>query len=280
MIPIWVDMGHGEHQYPEHIEHPGRLPPILDTLKDCPVRFHIREDPVLRDSTFTIKRSSKIKGDCYWTAYTADLLKRGTQMIEQACTALHTCAFVLIRPPGHHSDSTGSAEGFCHQNNAWIAVQTLKELGTKKITILDWDAHHGDGTEDCVLKGGYPDVQFCSIHAYGSGVYPGTGKAKHTSTILNIPLPVGTKSRTYERCFNDVVMPWIMKDVPEVLIVSAGYDGHWKDPMKLLELDESVFKYMSIKLKEIGCRVLFLLEGGYNPNVLAACVKATLEPWF
>ena len=280
MIPVWLDRGHEGHAIEDHLESSRRLPPIELTLKDCPVIINAREDPVAKDRAFTLKRPYKTKGDCYWTAYTADLLKRGKQMIEEACANLQTCAFVLIRPPGHHSDSTGSAEGFCHQNNAWIAVQTLKELGTKNITILDWDAHHGDGTEDNVVKGGYTDVRFCSLHAFGPGIYPETGEAKRTSTILNVPLPVGTRARSYERHFNDVVMPWILEEKVEVLIVSAGYDGHADDPMELLKLDEDVYRHMSKSLKQIGCKVLFLLEGGYNPKVLGDCVKATLEPWF
>jgi acetoin utilization deacetylase AcuC-like enzyme len=228
-------------------------------------------------------------------------------MIEEACATLISnkgscdCAFVLIRPPGHHSDNTGSAEGFCHQNNAWIAATLFQAYGLSNITILDWDAHHGDGTESYVKELGTENnnIRFCSLHAYGPDVYPGTGAELMTPTLLNVPLPVGTRTRTYMKYFHNIVMPWLNKPgigakasdsnysvgsltsnrIPGVIIVSAGYDGHREDPMELLGLDESAFKEMSAELKKFGCPVLFLLEGGYNPEVLGSCVKATLEPW-
>jgi acetoin utilization deacetylase AcuC-like enzyme len=274
-------MEHVKHETRgHHPETPRRLGPVLNALKDLPIMLHIREDPVIRDLTF---RPRQAKGDMYWTPYTTDLLKRGKEMIEEACATLMSnkggCAFVLIRPPGHHSDNTGSAEGFCHQNNAWIGATFFQNSGFSNITILDWDAHHGDGTESYVKELGKENnnIRFCSLHAYGPDVYPGTGAELMTPTLLNVPLPVGTRTRSYMKYFHNIVMPWLNK--PEVIIVSAGYDGHREDPMELLGLDESAYKEMSAELKKFGCPVLFLLEGGYNPEVLGSCVKATLEPW-
>jgi acetoin utilization deacetylase AcuC-like enzyme len=271
-------MEHVKHETRgHHPETPRRLGPVLNALKDLPIMLHIREDPVIRDLTF---RPRQAKGDMYWTPYTTDLLKRGKEMIEEACATLMSnkggCAFVLIRPPGHHSDNTGSAEGFCHQNNAWIGATFFQNCGFSNITILDWDAHHGDGTESYV-KNVDNHIRFCSLHAYGPDVYPGTGAELMTPTLLNVPLPVGTRTRSYMKYFHNIVMPWLNK--PGVIIVSAGYDGHREDPMELLGLDESAYKEMSAELKKFGCPVLFLLEGGYNPEVLGSCVKATLEPW-
>jgi len=278
MIPVWVDMEHTKHGAKSyHPERPLRLAPILHALKGLPITLYQRTDPVSEDPEFVPKPS---RGDMYWTPYTNDLLKRGKQMIEEACSTLLKeggCAFVLIRPPGHHADNTGSAEGFCHQNNAWIAATTFQACGLSNITILDWDAHHGDGTESYVKESNAEGLQFCSIHAYGPNVYPGTGTDCIGSKILNVPLPVGTRTRTYMKYFHTTVMPWIKK--PDVIIVSAGYDGHRDDPMELLGLDEFAYKEMSAELKKFGCPVLFLLEGGYNPEVLGSCVKATLDPW-
>jgi len=278
MIPVWIDTEHTKHgKRGHHPESPLRLAPIINALKGLPITLHQRTDPVIEDPEFVPKPSH---GDMYWTPYTNDLLKRGKQMIEEACSTLLKeggCAFVLIRPPGHHSDNTGSAEGFCHQNNAWLAATTFQSVGVSNITILDWDAHHGDGTESYVRATDREDIQFCSIHAYGPNVYPGTGTDCIGSKILNVPLPVGTRTRTYMKYFHTTVIPWIKK--PDVIIVSAGYDGHREDPMELLGLDESAYKEMSAELKKFGCPVLFLLEGGYNPEVLGSCVKATLEPW-
>ena len=274
-------MEHKKHEARgHHPENPRRLDPVLNALKDLPIMLHIREDPVIQDLDFMPRHTG---GDMYWTPYTTDLLKRGKEMIEEACATLLSnkggCAFVLIRPPGHHSDNTGSAEGFCHQNNAWIATTLFQSYGLSKITILDWDAHHGDGTESYVKATGTEDVRFCSLHAYGPDVYPGTGAELMTPTILNVPLPVGTRTRTYMKHFHNIVVPWLSPKKPEVIIVSAGYDGHRDDPMELLGLDESAFQEISAYLKTFGCPVLFLLEGGYNPEVLGSCVKATLDPW-
>lgn len=284
-ITLWVDMGHETHgSGTAHPEHPGRLGPILTLFETLPVRIVRWEEdvPVIRDPAYTGKKEWITKGDTYTTAYTADLLVRGKRMIEEAIEAmksLEVVSFVLVRPPGHHTNAEGLATGFCHQNNIWVAVQTLKAQGRGRILILDWDAHHGDGTEDCVLKGGYEDVRFCSLHAYGQDVYPGSGEAVNTRQILNIPFDVGTESDAYMERFNDTVMPWILNEMPEVLLVSAGYDGHKKDPMNLLHLDEQTYERMSIQLRSLGCPVLFLLEGGYNPSVLGPCIRATLRPF-
>ena len=276
-------MEHVKHETRgHHPETPRRLGPVLNVLKDLPIALHVREDPVIKDLDFMPRHTG---GDMYWTPYTTDLLKRGKEMIEEACATLISnkgscdCGFVLIRPPGHHSDNTGSAEGFCHQNNAWIAATLFQAYGLSNVTILDWDAHHGDGTESYVKELGRENnnIRFCSLHAYGPDVYPGTGAELMTPTLLNVPLPVGTRTRTYMKYFQNTVVPWIKK--PDVIIVSAGYDGHREDPMELLGLDESAYKEMSAELKKFGCPVLFLLEGGYNPEVLGSCVKATLEPW-
>jgi acetoin utilization deacetylase AcuC-like enzyme len=279
MIPVWIDLEHKKHETRgHHPEDPRRLGPVLNAIRDLPITLHVRDDPVLKDLDFMPRHTG---GDMYWTPYTKDLLKRGREMIEEACATLLSrregCAFVLIRPPGHHSDNTGSAEGFCHQNNAWIAATLFESAGLSNITILDWDAHHGDGTESYIKASGTDTIRFCSLHAYGPNVYPGTGAELMTPTLLNVPLPVGTRTRTYMKYFQTTVVPWIKK--PDVIIVSAGYDGHREDPMELLGLDESAYKEMSAELKKFGCPVLFLLEGGYNPEVLGTCVKATLDPW-
>jgi acetoin utilization deacetylase AcuC-like enzyme len=116
------------------------------------------------------------------------------------------------------------------------------------------------------------------MHAFGPGIFPGTGLYQ-SDTIMNIPLKVGTDSETYVGHFAGSVIPFLAKGKPDILIISAGYDGHEKDPMGLLQLREQTYTYMSGQLKSLNCPVLFLLEGGYNPVVLASCVVATLEPW-
>ena len=116
------------------------------------------------------------------------------------------------------------------------------------------------------------------MHAYGSGIFPGTGSSKdNTENILNIPMRCGTHSTEYLNNFTEQALPFLGR--PDVIIVSAGYDAHTRDPMMLMNLQTYVFHTMSASLKELKCPVLFVLEGGYNPEVLAECVEATLTPW-
>jgi acetoin utilization deacetylase AcuC-like enzyme len=285
---LWLDSEHGSHHGSKaHPESPDRLTAIRSMLMSLnPKSFLLRElaDPLPK---FEAPASTWFldKGDTYCTPYTSLLLERGRRMIEDATRELAlskiNCGFVFIRPPGHHANASGGASGFCHQNNVWIAVEQLKKQGFHSIGIFDWDAHHGDGTEDCVRMANDPSIRFASMHAYGPGVYPGTGgPGSSTENILNLPLPVGTDSEHFVGCFTSQVLPWLAEGKPDIVIISAGYDGHEKDPMALLQLRENTYAYMSSQLKLLDCPVLFLLEGGYNPGVLASCVKATLGPWF
>jgi acetoin utilization deacetylase AcuC-like enzyme len=282
---VWLDTEQGVHKGdPCHPESPLRIVAIQAALQSLlSIHLYQRSDPIPRILEPASSHCWTLEdGDTYSTPYTSALLERGTLMIEEAtrALALHTtnCAFVCIRPPGHHANSKGVATGFCHQNNVWIAIQSLKNQGFHSIGVFDWDAHHGDGTEDCVRSAADPNIRFVSMHAFGPGIFPGTGLYQ-SDTILNIPLKEGTDSETYVGHFTGSVLPFLAKGNPDILIISAGYDGHEKDPMGLLQLREQTYTYMSGQLKSLTCPVLFLLEGGYNPEVLASCVVATLKPW-
>ena len=284
---VWLDMEQDAHHGDaDHPEAPARIIAIqqmLDLLKSETYSLTQLIEPIPRALEPAGSNQWFLdNGDTYCTEYTPILLKRGRQMIEEAVYEIAIgstdCAFVCIRPPGHHANSKGVSSGFCHQNNTWIAIDQLRLNGFHSIGIFDWDAHHGDGTEDCVRVGGDPLIRFVSMHAYGPNVYPGTG-LHSTDRILNIPLPVGTDSETYVGHFHEKVLPFLKEGAPDVLIVSAGYDGHKKDPMALLQLRENTYTHMSHQLKDFDCPILFLLEGGYNPKVLASCVQATLRPW-
>jgi acetoin utilization deacetylase AcuC-like enzyme len=286
MLPhIWIDVAQIHHKGSYlHPEHPNRILAIQERIQTWDSRTYVLYSPPQKTSLSEIPCSSvpwtMLEGDTYITESTPELLRRGSEMIEESVSVLAAgdtgCAFVLIRPPGHHAFQNQVA-GFCHQNNAWLAAKQLQVRGLERITILDWDAHHGDGTEQCVRATRSPMIRFCSLHAFGRGIYPGTGKRQESEQILNIPFPIGTDSETYLRQFYSKVMPFV--EDSDAIIVSAGYDGHEKDPMGLLRLKESTYTEMAAALKEIGCPLLFLLEGGYRPDVLASCVEATLKPW-
>lgn len=291
-VTVWVDDAHSEHVGDEyHPEHPARIEAIMDRIytnyKDSITI--IRKERGCLDSDAFVKEFNPNKswstsdGDTYETAYTNEIVQRVTDMIIDAATKIVydglRCGFVLARPPGHHASTVSGPRGFCHQNNVWNAVEAFAKRRIRKIAILDWDVHHGDGTEACVIANinRFPDIRFVSIHAYGHNVYPGTGNFYASDNILNIPLRTGTKALEYLREFDNRVIPFL--DRPDVLIVSAGYDAHKDDPMKLMRLETDTYGIMSERLKRLGCPVLFILEGGYNPEALADSVAATIEQW-
>jgi acetoin utilization deacetylase AcuC-like enzyme len=286
-IPIYFDALHTLHAGDKtHPESPFRVAKIIETLMSIiPDKVNINEKtgieiPLIKKSYKQDRTWKLIDGDTYETQYTKILVERGKEMIINAIISSNTVGFILIRPPGHHASPVKHG-GFCHFNNIWYASEVALSNGYKKIAILDWDAHHGDGTEKYVKLAKDPRIKFVSLHAYGPGIYPGKGNKSNTlAGIVNIPLPRGTEPKEYLEAFHERALPFLCEDGnPDLILVSAGYDAHKDDPMCLLSLTENTYKEMSNTLKLIGCRVLFILEGGYNPEVLGRCVYATLEPW-
>jgi acetoin utilization deacetylase AcuC-like enzyme len=280
---VWVDTAHEYHVGSKvHPEQPGRITLIIQKLMvhmNDKIVWHKREDLFIKNDATSPEWFPTTDGDTYYTEYTSLICKRVNLMIDEAVNNIITnnirCSFILCRPPGHHAGVT-APRGFCHQNNVWYAVELLYKK-FKNIAILDWDVHHGDGTEELVRKHILPGVRFISIHAYGTGIYPGTGKSSKDDHVLNIGLPKGTKEKQYLDKFYEEAVPYIGK--PDILIVSAGYDAHEADPMKLMKLHSSSYGIMSGALKEIGCPVMFVLEGGYKPIALGDSVVETLKPW-
>lgn len=286
-FPVWVDYQHIHHFGDKlHPEHPARIECTLReihrvfgsriTLHGNTIRL---EEDIITACSRRKPWSLLADGDTYRTAATPFLLKRGREMLDAAVDDLVSSkrgGFVLIRPPGHHAGPGDSPGGFCHQNNIWYTALQCCKAGFKNVAIFDWDVHHGDGTETLCRSSHHP-IRFCSMHAYGLDIYPGTGDAYESDKILNIPLPCGTGSRTYLRMFREKVLPFL--ETADILLISAGYDAHKEDPMGYLRLDEDTYKTMSEDLKGLGRPVLFVLEGGYNPDALARSVVATITPW-
>lgn len=263
-----------------HPESPARVDAIVAKLSGAVQRGALSER--VYESVKSQKNSVDYKyidGDTYETAYTKKILKTTEVMIRDAVADLLAgrtrCSFVLCRPPGHHAYT--SPGGFCHVNNVWTAVSYLRGAGISNIAIYDWDVHHGDGTEGHIEADSHGGVRFVSTHAFGRGIFPGTGDFKKTEKILNLPLRRGTGDELFLQTFQESVLPFLGK--PSVLIVSAGYDAHTSDPMELMRLSTETYNKMAYTFHGLGIPVLFLLEGGYNPAVLAECVEATLQPW-
>lgn len=185
-------------------------------------------------------------------------------------------AFILARPPGHHALSN-TGMGFCLFANAAIAAHyALEKSGINRVAILDWDVHHGNGTEAIVES--HPNIAYCSLHQFPC--YPGTGQASDRGqhgNVLNIPMKVGSTLTQYQSAFEEQVIPFLKAFNPDFLIISAGYDANDADPLAGISLLPSDYGVFTEYLLGITRRILFGLEGGYDLESLAQSVVATIE---
>jgi len=192
--------------------------------------------------------------------------------------------FTMVRPPGHHA-LRNRGMGFCLFNTIAIGAQHLKHVhGAKRVLIMDWDVHHGNGTQDAFYSD--PSVLFISTHQYP--YYPGTGAAHEVGSgggegyTVNIPLPAGCGDAEYLAVFKDIVVPIIERYRPEWFLVSAGFDSHRDDPLGGMQVTEPGFAHMAAALIQLaqehaGGKIAFLLEGGYNLEALRNSVSRVLD---
>ncbi|MGZ5325079.1 MAG: histone deacetylase family protein [Solirubrobacterales bacterium] len=192
-------------------------------------------------------------------------------------------AFCGLRPPGHHAER-GRAMGFCLFNNVAVAAaQALAAHGTERVLILDWDVHHGNGTEAIFYES--DEVLYASIHQ--SPLFPGTGARSDTGAgagegyTLNIPVPAGSGREAFLDAVDDEILPAAREFAPQLIAISAGYDAHRADPLADCRLEEADYAAMTTRVKALGSEleapILVCLEGGYDPGALAASVVATIE---
>ena len=189
-------------------------------------------------------------------------------------------SFALVRPPGHHA-TPKRAMGFCLFNNVAIAAMyALTKLNLSRVLILDWDVHHGNGTQEIFEH----DSRVCYISLHEWPLYPGSGKFTETGVgnLVNIPLPAGCGDVEHLQVLNEIVLPATQRFKPEIILVSAGFDGHWADPLASMKLTAtgyaSITSLVMLLANEICAgRLVFTLEGGYSLAALAESVKAVFD---
>ncbi|WP_377845224.1 histone deacetylase family protein [Bosea sp. UC22_33] len=187
-------------------------------------------------------------------------------------------AFVAMRPPGHHAERE-RAMGFCFFNHSAIAARhAQKAHGAQRVAIVDWDVHHGNGTQDIFWDDA--SVLYASVHEMP--LYPGTGAASERGTqgtIVNVPLRAGDGSDEFRDAFETAILPRLDAFRPDLVVISAGFDAHWRDPLADLNLREADFTWATQKLMEVadrhaGGRIVSVLEGGYDLDALAKSTAA------
>ncbi len=195
--------------------------------------------------------------------------------VDRICTGQANNAFCAVRPPGHHA-MPGYPMGFCLFNNIAIGAEyARRQYGLERIAIVDFDVHHGNGTQAAFYA--QPQVLYASSHQWPH--YPGSGDASETGVgnMINVPLAAGTNGKVFRNKYREIILPAVKEFKPQLIFLSAGFDAHKDDPLASLQLVEDDFRWLTDELMQIAdacCngRIISSLEGGYNLKALAACV--------
>ncbi len=288
----------GHPESPERFKH---LPEILNG-PIAPALLRIAPQPAAEEELLRVHPRHYLQALASAAASGQRLLDYGDtyctpasyQAARQACGALlqvldavldGRCrgGFALIRPPGHHATDR-QAMGFCLLNNIAVAARHVQSHGLQRVFIVDFDVHHGNGTQ-AIFD---PDPQVFYFSTHQRGIFPGSGRlpergvGEGLGTTANVPLPAGCGDQALGRVFAELLEPLVARFQPHILLVSAGFDGHWRDPLAALQLSSQGYYRLVRKLVELadrycGGRVVLALEGGYDPLALADSVEQSLH---
>lgn len=209
----------------------------------------------------------------------------GIHAVESIRAGEARTAFVIGRPPGHHA-TRDRAMGFCLLNTIAIAALHARAVGYRRVAIIDWDVHHGNGTQDIFYGNG--DVLFCSSHRYGWPFFPGTGapdergEGPGAGFTINVPLDAGDGDQQIVAALIDHIVPAVRHFEPDLILLSAGYDAHIEDPLGGLRVTDDGFRQLSritrdLVIEVTDGRLIATLEGGYHPVASARCVADTIS---
>lgn len=299
MTTMYTFVPSREHEFPDHPEQPARLE-ILESLLPTSGAEKIEAVSANEEDLTLVHPPRMIEA-------IKEVCKEGPGIIDYAPTfvtrtsyedamlaagGVLTCsravmngdannAFAIVRPPGHHAEPD-RAMGFCIFSNIAIAAKDLLAKGMKRVMVIDYDAHHGNGTQACLLN--EDRAGFISTHQWG--IYPGTGWLDDApdarNRLVNIPLPPHAGDETFSQIADLIFKPMVKSFKPQMLLVSAGFDSHWNDPITSLGLSTRGFYEVSRKLVQMAdevCsgKIVFVLEGGYDPRNVANGAAAVFD---
>jgi acetoin utilization deacetylase AcuC-like enzyme len=292
-----------KHDYPDHPERKERLVSVINHLEKeglmrevvpIPPRRATPEEVALNHDTSYIQEIHDFCGsgggfldpDTYAneSSYEVALTAVGAVLegVDRVLRGEVEAVFCAVRPPGHHAEYA-KAMGFCLFNNVAVGARYAQRRGLSKVFIVDFDAHHGNGTQRSFYED--PTVFYFSTHQYP--FYPGTGGPKERGAgrgegfTLNVPMPAGAGDEDYEPVYGKVLPQTVRDFRPDLILVSAGYDLHSDDPLTHLNVTtrgvRSIVRSILRTARDLGVPVIFALEGGYNLRALGECVVVTVE---